>query len=161
MAKCTVSEKTALARVDEYEPSQPSDLDYEPISTSPKRHRSDIIVDKRLNPQQRKYCSCLLGAGQRQSPVCLTEKRYFQRLGGRMCYSVPALCHASVKTGAVECFTHYLFDKATDGELVTAALQHKMPLPRSWNGKSLPDEDRETLRRKLKAKQKALKGSKQ
>lgn len=129
---------------------------YRSISTHRERGRSEVIVKGTLSGDEqthRKFCGCVIDVGKEQSPACLEGKRWYQQIEGKSCYNPYAVCASSLRTSPAQtCYEHYNFDKMSDAELVTVALLHEVPYPKSWNGEKLPVQTRKDLLKTLKSK---------
>ena len=90
-------------------------------------------TDTSLDQHQQAYCRCLLEVAAQQPETCNTEKAWFEKREGKMCYNPYAICHKSVGAGIYSCSPHYNFDAMSDRYLVAYADLHGVVVPKPYN----------------------------
>ena len=80
------------------------------------KHKDIFISGSDLSEDEKKYCSCVLSVGSKQSPSDLRERKYLNKDGkyvkGK--YNPYAVCSASTKSANRKCGTNYDFEAMPD-----------------------------------------------
>ena len=129
---------------------------YQPISKKVTPDRSTVIVSGDLPLSDKKYCSCLVAIGKRQTPECIEGRLWGKEKAptGPKCYNPFPICTINRRrtslgdTTRPKCFLYYNLDEMTDDELLTMALEHGYPYPedhKGWNGERLSPREREAI----------------
>jgi hypothetical protein len=100
------------------------------VSKSPSSHI--IIPNTDLTEREQKYCSCLIDVAAKQPESCITEKAWFKKKDGKVCYNPYAICAKSTKTSSRKCSANYNYEAMSDDQLIAYADFHNVKLPKPF-----------------------------